>query len=162
MYPWETTALAAFEVEGQFMAISSLAANLLSILTGMFLNDMKEILIMAEDGFSRVCQALLECEGYHPRSVSDGHVLSPEWHDNKAGLIIINYPFRDSFVNELKSGNAFVLILTDHISGDLIETLETLPNSFCMVKPLDYQKFKRVVRKAMEGSFNDQGGYCIV
>ncbi len=123
---------------------------------------MKEILIVAEEGFSRVCQALLECEGYSPKSVSDAHTFSPEWHDNKVGLIIVNYPITESFVSELKRKNVFVLILTDHISGDLIETLEILPNSFCMVKPLDYQKFKGVVRKAMEGSFSDRGGYCIV
>ncbi len=128
----------------------------------MLLNDMKEILIVAEEGFSRVCEALLECEGYHPKSVSDAHALPRQWHDNKVGLIIVSYPFTDSFVNALKRKNAFVLILTDHISGDLIETLEILPNSFCMVKPLDYQKFKGVIREAMEGNFNDQGGDCIV
>ncbi|SPP99494.1 conserved hypothetical protein [Candidatus Sulfobium mesophilum] len=144
------------------MAISSLAADLLSIPSGMFLSDMKDILIIAEDGFSRVCQALLECEGYHPKSVSDAQALCPEWHSKKVGLIIANYPFKESFVDELKRKNAFVLILTDHISGDLIETLEILPNSFCMVKPLDYQKFKGVVREAMEGNFSDRGGYCIV
>ena len=123
---------------------------------------MKEILIVAEEGFSRVCHALLECEGYRAKSVSDTHVLSREWDDNKVGLIIVNYPFKDSFVNALKRKNAFVLILTDHISGDLIETLEILPNSFCMVKPLDYQKFKGVVRNAMEGTCDDREGYCIV
>ena len=123
---------------------------------------MKEILIVAEEGFSRVCQALLECEGYRPKSVSETHALPPEWYDSKVGLVIVNYPFRDSFVSALKRKNVFVLILTDHISGDLIETLEILPNSFCMVKPLDYQKFKGVVKQAMEGNCNDRGGYCIV
>ena len=128
----------------------------------MFLKDMKEILIIAEDGFSRVCQVLLECEGYRPKSVSDAFALPREWHDNKVGLVIVSYPLRDSFVNALKRKNAFVLILADHISGDLIETLEILPNSFCMLKPLDYLKFKGVVKKAMEGNCDDRRGYCIV
>jgi hypothetical protein len=128
----------------------------------MFQEDMKEILIVADEGFSHVCRALLECEGYRPKNVSATHALPPDWYDDKVGLIIINYPFRNSFVNALKRKNAFVLILTDHISGDLIETLESLPNSFCMVKPLDYQKFKGIVRKAMNGNLNDRGGYCIV
>jgi hypothetical protein len=54
------------------------------------------------------------------------------------------------------------LVLADEFSGELLTTLDGLNNSCCMIKPLDYVKFRALVKDMVQGNLNFIGGYNIV
>lgn len=120
----------------------------------------KRILIIDESGFSRVCSALLEFEGYGAETVTGVEDLG-NWLDD-LGLIITSYPYGSFLFSELGKMEIPVIILSDHINRDLITVLEGFKNSYCMIKPLDYQKFRSLVRQVMGGANEALGGYNIV
>jgi DNA-binding NtrC family response regulator len=122
----------------------------------------KRILIIDEKGFSRVCSAILELEGYKAETVTDPGNLPSRLNSREFGLIITSYPYGASLSEEIKDRNIPVIILSDHIGTDLIDTLKDFGNSYCMIKPLDYGKFKFLVRQLMSDDINVQGGYNIV
>jgi DNA-binding NtrC family response regulator len=120
----------------------------------------KRILIVDESGFSRVCSALLEFEGYGAKTVTCVEDLD-NWLDDY-GLIITSYPYGSFLFSELGKMEIPVIILSDHINRDLITVLEGFKNSYCMIKPLDYQKFRSLVRQVMCGASEAVRGYNIV
>lgn len=120
----------------------------------------KRILIIDESGFSRVCSALLEFEGYGAKTVTCVEDLD-NWLDD-FGLIITSYPYGSFLFSELGKMEIPVIILSDHINRDLITVLEGFKNSYCMIKPLDYQKFRSLVRQVMGGASEALRGYNIV
>lgn len=121
-----------------------------------------KILIIDEAGFSRVCSAILEAEGYRAETLTEVDQQAALLNGGSFSLVITSYPFGSSFFDEIRKRSLPTLILTDHISKDLLSTLELLNNSLCMIKPLDYQKFKNLVRQLIAGDFAIQGGYSIV
>jgi hypothetical protein len=44
----------------------------------------------------------------------------------------------------------------------LLTSLGSLQNSCCMIKPLNYDRFKSLVKEVFEGSISLEGGYRIV
>ncbi len=123
----------------------------------------KKILIIDEAGFCRICSAILEFEGYGIEAVTDFDNSLVRFDDSKFGLVITSYPYGISLFEEIKRKNISTIILSDHINGELINILEGFNNSYCMIKPLDYQKFRFLVKQVMSGDFsNVQGGYNIV
>lgn len=123
----------------------------------------KKILIIDEVGFSRICSAILEFEGYGIEAATAGAPLSPPLDGEEYGLVITSYPYGSSLFDEIKRKNIATIILSDHINGDLITILEGFTNSYCMIKPLDYQKFRALVGQVMSGAPGGiQGGYNIV
>lgn len=120
------------------------------------------ILIIDEAGFSRVCSAILEAEGYRAATIAHKS-REPEavWRDD-VGLVITSYPYGSQFFQDLYRFSLPIIVLTDHISKDLIAALEGFENSICMIKPIDYKKFTSVVRQMMAGTYGSQGGYSIV
>ncbi len=123
----------------------------------------KSILIIDEAGFSRICSAILESEGYRVEAVTDGDNLASKLNNEEIVLIITScYPYGILFLEDIKKRNIPVIILSDLINKELINILERFNSSYCMVKPLDYQKFKRLVRKIVNGDLNNHGEYNIV
>ena len=125
----------------------------------------KRILIIDEAGFSRVCAAILEFEGYRPQTFRNSKSFSPipkVPHENNVGLIITSYPFCVFIIDDIKRHKIPLIILSDHINNDLLRLLECRHDSYCMIKPLDYQKFKFLVKGVMNGELNLQNGYCLV
>ncbi|HOO50673.1 MAG TPA: hypothetical protein PLK94_05210 [Alphaproteobacteria bacterium] len=55
-----------------------------------------------------------------------------------------------------------IIILTDHVSKELIEILEELENSYCMVKPIDYNRLALLVENIVQNDALHLGGYEIV
>ncbi|GAB4390640.1 MAG: hypothetical protein Kow0025_24060 [Thermodesulfovibrionales bacterium] len=120
----------------------------------------KKILIIDETGFARVCSALLEFEGFGAETACQG--LSGGL-DGDYGLVITSYPYGSFLFNEIEKRKIPVIILSDQINRDLINVLEGFCSSFCMIKPLDYQKFRSLVRQVMGGeTVFQQKGYNIV
>lgn len=117
------------------------------------------ILIIDESRFSRVCSAILEAEGYDAETVSvDGASVE----NDDFGLVIASYPFGSDFFVSIGMMSLPVIVLTDHISRDLLSVLEGLERSYCLMKPLNYERFLALVRKLMSGEFVCPGGYSIV
>lgn len=124
--------------------------------------DRETILIIDEAGFSRVCSAILEAEGYRAATIAHESPEPQAVCKDDVGLVITSYPYGSRFFDDLCRFSLPIIVLTDHISKDLISALEGFENSICMIKPLDYTKFTSVVRQMMNGTYGSQGGYSIV
>lgn len=125
--------------------------------------DGNRILIIDEAGFSRVCSAILEFAGFKAEMAVNSHDVAQLLNDNEFRLIVTSYPYGMFLLEEeIRSRNIPIILLSDHISEDLINYLEGFEKSYCMIKPLDYQKFRTVVNQLMNGHINNRGGVNIV
>ena len=120
------------------------------------------ILIIDEYGFSKICSAILKRVGYETDTASLANELSSKLNDEAIGLIVTSYPYGVSLFDEIKKRNIPTIILSDDIDGKLIDILDNLSNSFCMIKPIDYDKFKYLVKQVISGDITSQGGYSLV
>ena len=120
------------------------------------------ILIIDEYGFSKIFSAILERVGYETNTASLANELSSKLNDEAIGLIVTSYPYGVSLFDEIKKRNIPTIILSDDIDGKLIDILDNLSNSFCMIKPIDYDKFKYLVKQVISGDITSQGGYSLV
>ena len=127
----------------------------------MFIGD-KKILVIDEQSFYRVCSAILEAEGYATESFTSVNNLPVKLSNNEFGLIVISYPFGAFLLDEIKKWNIATIVLTDNIDGSLINLLNGFENLCCMIKPLDYGKFKSQVREVMSDNVVYRRGYNIV
>jgi DNA-binding response OmpR family regulator len=122
-----------------------------------------KILIIEETGFLRVCSSMLEAEGFRTEaitSVVDDSVCSLEHQD--PNLVITSYPYGTFIFEKLKQLTVPVIVLSDNISEDIINLLQGFRISYCMTKPLDYSKFKMLVRELMKGDSEQYAGYSIL
>jgi hypothetical protein len=126
----------------------------------------KKILIIDEEGFCRICSALLETIGYGietlTHSMTTGERLSLRLSRKDIGLIITSYPYGNLLLNEIKKRKIPSFILSDTVDGKLMSVLDGLHSSYCMIKPLDYEKFRTAVKEMMSGNFSAQAGYLLV
>jgi len=124
----------------------------------------KKILIIDEAGFSRICSAILEQDGYRVETISSLQNASKRFSQNDFRLIITSYPYGQHFLREMqkRGTGAGTLVLAAEFSGDLFSLLEGLSSACCMMKPLDYTKFRALVKDMVHGDFNFIGGYNIV
>jgi DNA-binding NtrC family response regulator len=128
----------------------------------MALRSRKKILLIDEACFSRICSAILVSEGYHIETASGAGSLSPLLNSNELGLIITSYPYGAFLFEKLKAGGIPAIILSDQINLELINMLEGFNRSYCLIKPLDYRKFRTLVKRVMSGDMGISGGYNIV
>lgn len=122
----------------------------------------KRILIVDENGFSRVCAAILESEGYDVEVVRKSDKLKGKLKGNAFGLIVVSYPYGVSLLEEIRKLNIANIVLTDNIDENLLSNLKCFYNSYCMIKPLDYKKFKDLINEVMSGTMQLQGGCSLV
>jgi hypothetical protein len=110
------------------------------------------ILIVDEAGFSRVCSALLVEEGYRAEAVHDIGSVDPG-HSGYS-LLITSYPFCLPISGQIKALGLPTVVLADHINRELLGILKETENSYCMIKPLDYGKFKSLVGQIIAAGAN--------
>jgi len=124
--------------------------------------DERKILIIDEAGFTRVCCAILQDAGCAVASLpEDGS--GPPWDEgHNLGLVIVSYPYGVSLFDEIKRLGIPIIVLADHISKELIALLEELEKSFCMIKPLDFLRFKSLALELVNQEFPCHGGYRFV
>jgi DNA-binding NtrC family response regulator len=122
-----------------------------------------KILIIDEESFLRICSSILETEGFATETIT---AAEENWaskltlHDY--GLVISSYPYGKFIFKELKELALPVIVLSDHISEDIMGQLEGFRKSYCMVKPIDYVKFKLLVKKIMNGVQTPYASYNLV
>ena len=121
----------------------------------------KSILIVDEHRFSRVCSAILEMVGYGTEMLSQTHDLPSKLNRDSVGLVVTSYPYGEPLFDEIKKSNIPTIILSDNIDGNLINILSSYSNSYCMVKPVDYDKFRQLVKQVISGEAVPQGGYNV-
>jgi len=128
----------------------------------MSVQNNKEILIIDEDGFCRICSALLGYEGYRTRSLHDPGELSVSLDQREIGLIVTSYPYSASILDTIKGKGIPTIVLSDQVDRDLLNVLDGGEHFYCMIKPLDYKKFSTLVKKLLSGEKNIKGGYNVV
>ncbi|MCX7793590.1 MAG: hypothetical protein N2257_04170 [Thermodesulfovibrionales bacterium] len=119
---------------------------------------MKKILIIDEYGFSKICEAILGSSGYAVEifsMVNDN--INSKLNQYDFDLVVTSYPYGAVFFNEIKKKNIPVLVLADNIDQTLLKWLNDFNSSYCMIKPLDYHKFKTVIQKVIDGDINING-----
>jgi DNA-binding NtrC family response regulator len=114
-------------------------------------NIKKKILIVDELGFSRICSAILEQEGYGTKAICDVRQLDSAFNSNDVGLVITSYPCGEHLLEKLKSTKIPAIILSDYMNRELMVMLDYLGTtlSHCMIKPVDYHEFKALVSQKM-------------
>jgi DNA-binding NtrC family response regulator len=122
----------------------------------------EKILIVDDAGFSRVCSAILETEGFDVTTISITDNPSYKPNLEECTLVITSYLNELSFLDEIQKLALPVIVLADHLSRELLVLLEDVEKSYCMIKPLDYRKLVILVRQLMNGELSSRGGYNIV
>ncbi len=113
----------------------------------------KKILIIDEAGFSRICSAILQKEGYGTNAICDVRQIDSTINYSDFGLVIMSYPFGAFLLEKLRETKIPTIILSDHINSELMMTLDHFDKSLshCMIKPIDYYKFRTLVNQTMRG-----------
>jgi len=81
-------------------------------------------------------------------------------NDNVA-LIVSNYAHVRSLVKSPLFSDIPKIILTNEFNKELIEDMKLIKNSICLVKPLDFERFRYIVCGIMNGYVNVTGGNII-
>ncbi len=123
----------------------------------------KKILIVDEAGFSRVCSAILEKEGYGTNAITDVCQLDSKVNYEDIGLVITSYPYGAALLEKLVNSRIPTIILSDQVSRDLMAKLDNFDKtlSHCMIKPLDYHQFRTLVNQVMQRDNNDAGTFAL-
>ena len=121
----------------------------------------KEILILDESGFSKVCSAILKNEGYKTRLVVSSDDAVKHMSSNGISLVVSSFPYAVSFLESNKNNDVPAIILSDELNSDLMEIMKGIKNAVCLVKPLDYERFKYIVHGIIKGYLNFSGGNII-
>ena len=127
----------------------------------MMQKDGKSILVIDEHSFFRICSAILEFEGFSAELFTSVEDLPARLNNNEFGLIVVSYPYGAFLLEEIKKWNLATIILIDNIDGKLISMMNGFENSYCMIKPLDYGKFRSLIQEVMSDNFVQRGGYNI-
>ncbi|HDH04478.1 MAG TPA: DNA-binding response regulator [Nitrospirae bacterium] len=121
----------------------------------------KKILIIDEDGFSKVCSAILIDEGYQTKLAVSAEEAARYVSNNGISLIVSSYPYALSFLKSQIVKDIPVIVLSNEFSNELIEIMKRVKNSICLVKPLDFDRFRYIVRGIINGYLNLSGGNII-
>lgn len=111
----------------------------------------KKILIADERGFSRICAAILQKEGFDTIVINDFNQITKERAGSDCGLIITSYPFAEEVLQNIREMNIPTILLSDRLNGYLTRIMENFGTAFfyCMIKPVDYVKFRALVKRIM-------------
>lgn len=109
----------------------------------------KKVLIIDENGFSRICSALLALNGFGSECLQDASMIEFAGDLDMFGLVVTSYPYGARVLEILKESELPLLVLSDSLNEALLGQLKKIRNSCCMVKPLDYDKFNSFVRQTL-------------
>ena len=123
---------------------------------------MRRALIYDEAGFSRVCSALLEIGGCDTDVMGELHDLPASLGRSDVGVVITSYPYGAFILDEVRKRNIPAIVLFDRLDERFIDVLREYANSYCMIKPLDYEKFKGLVKQLLSGRRVSREDYSIV
>ncbi|HXV19779.1 MAG TPA: hypothetical protein VD811_02170 [Desulfuromonadales bacterium] len=114
----------------------------------------KKILVFDEESFARICHALLLLDGYPSDCLAKRDIEQAGALDDY-GLVITSFPYGSGLISRLMHRQTPVVVLSDCLSGELLECLKGIRNSLCMVKPIDYEQFRGKIRNVMSSDWSD-------
>jgi DNA-binding NtrC family response regulator len=121
----------------------------------------KKILIIDEDSFSKVCSAILNDEGFLTKQVQSTDQAVQQMENNGISLIVSSYPYARSLLKSKDVKDIPTIVLSDEINDGLLEIMKGINKSLCLVKPVDFERFKYIVRGIISGYLNINGGNII-
>ena len=119
----------------------------------------RRVLIYDEAGFSRVCSALLEMSGCATDIMGDS---SGKLNSSDIGVFITSYPYGAFMLDEVKKRSIPVIVLFDNLDEGFLNMLHTYDNLYCMIKPLDYDRFKGLVHQLLSGEQVSREDFTII
>jgi len=122
----------------------------------------KKILIFDEGRFAKVCNALLQLDGYVPEHIVQVQELKKLANFKNFDLIITSYPYGVDVLDRLKNKDIPVVVLSDCVDNDLLNCLKKIKTSFCMIKPVDFSKFSKIIKTIMTKKMERALGYEIL
>lgn len=122
----------------------------------------KKILIFDEGRFAKVCNALLQLDGYGPEHIIQVQELKKLANFGNFDLIITSYPYGADVLDNVKDKDIPVVVLSDCVDSDLLNCLKKIKTSFCMIKPVDFSKFSKVIENIMTKKMERSLGYEIL
>jgi hypothetical protein len=121
-----------------------------------------KVLIYDESGFSRVCSAILTIEG-HGTDIMDGRDdILQLLNRNDVGVFVTSYPYGAFILDEVRKQSLPAIVLYDNLEDRFVDMVLANDNLYCMIKPLDYAKFKSLVKSLLSGEKVSRGEYGIV
>ncbi len=122
----------------------------------------KKILVVDEEGFSRICAAMLKEDGFMTETIMGSTNIASGLSKDEYGLFITSYPYGHYFIDSLRERSHPMIILSDHINDKLLRVLNETDNTYCMIKPINFEKFRTLVREMMNGEREMIRGYAIL
>jgi len=122
----------------------------------------KKILIIEEDGFSKVCSAILGADGYQTEFVKADEDAIRKIPINEISLIVSSYPYGIPLLRLHTIKNIPLIILSHEVNNDLLALMKEFKHSVCIVKPVDFQRLRYLVCGIINGYTNlIEGGHII-
>jgi hypothetical protein len=105
----------------------------------------KNILVVDEQRFGKICTALVELNGYGSEWASGCEDDFYQRDFERYDLVITSYPYGRLTLGSLVGKKVALLVLSDFACEDLMRAMEDNANFFCLVKPVDFSCFNHVV-----------------
>ncbi len=125
------------------------------------MHSFRKILIVINDGFGKICSAILNEEGFDTILASSVEEAVQHASNDTISLIVSNYSHAQSLLKSQLFCDTPQIILTNEFSKDLMEAMHLFKNKICFVKPLDFERFRYIVSGIMNGYVNVTGGNII-
>jgi len=109
----------------------------------------KRVLIYDEAGFSRVCSAILASEGCRTDVIDEQHAMPELLNRQEAGVFVTSYPYGAFMLDAVKKLRLPAIVLYDNLDEQFVDMVLANENIYCMIKPLDYSKFKGLVKSLL-------------
>ncbi len=108
----------------------------------------RRVLIYDEAGFSKVCSALLEMSGCSTDIMGES---AGAQFGSDIGVFVTSYPYGAIMLDEVRKRRIPAVVLFDSLDDRLVTFLHEYDNLYYMLKPLNYDKFKDLVRRLLKG-----------
>ncbi|KIH75868.1 hypothetical protein SAMN05660860_03289 [Geoalkalibacter ferrihydriticus] len=121
----------------------------------------KKILVLDDKHFSRVCSAILEREGFVPVIPESDKFFDTIHRWTDYGLVVASYPIAEKFVEKIQHTGTPVIVLSDFVNHEILESLKQFEICRCLIKPLDFENFIGIVGEMLDDGISIRGGYSL-
>ena len=108
----------------------------------------KRVLIYDEAGFSRICSAWLEMSGCSTDILSE---TADKLNSPDVGVFVTSYPYGSLLLDEVGKRSIPAVVLFDALDDRFVAQLRSSENLYGMLKPLDFERFRRLVQRLLCG-----------
>jgi len=94
--------------------------------------------------------------------MDERHTMPQLLNRNEVGVFVTSYPYGAFILDEVRKRSLPAIVLYDNLDDQFVDIVLANNNLYCMLKPLDYTKFKSLVRSLMSGEQVSREEYGIV